>query len=142
MIEINFELVKERFELAIGRIGEIASTGAGEEVAAEFCDYFEKTAEFLATIDEVYRLAENGTLFSMPLADKEKLNDILYKELTEKQYEVSYCNPAYAVRVLGKEYGAFLAALRAELRSLIAYAYEKNLFAMTIRMELFLELLQ
>ena len=61
-----------------------------------------------------------------PLEEKEKLNADLYHELTDG-YEASYCNPAYAVAKLGEEYGAFLCALRAELRSLIAFAFEQKI---------------
>jgi hypothetical protein len=91
-------------------------------------------------MNEVYEMAVNGSLFSMPVDEKETLNYSLYEELLGENYAKSYCNPTYAVEVLGSEYGAFLAALRGELRSLIAYAFEKNSYDMVIRMELFLEI--
>jgi len=149
MIEINYELTKERYELAIQRIREIVETAKpdtinAQECAAEtaevFAPYFADAATFLVKMDEVYTKAVDGSLFSMSLAEKKLLNQSLYQELSIENYEKSYCNPAYAVKMLGKEYGAFLAALRAELRSLIAYAYEQKLYPMVIRMELFLEI--
>ncbi len=139
MMERNETFTKERYELAIGRIREIASQQI-EETAPEFTVYFKEAAHFLVKMDEVYAMAVSGELFSQKLSAKKELNKQLYLELSEENYKESFCNPAYAVSVLGKEYGAFLAALRAELRSLIAYAYEQNLFFMLIRMELFLEI--
>jgi len=138
MMEMNLELIKERYELAAGRIREIAESDVSE-VSALFADYFKESAAFLVQMDKVLGAAKSGILFAAPLAEKEKLNVSLYRELST-DYDKSYCNPSYAVAVLGKEYGAFLCALRAELRSLIAYAFEQKLYDMTIRMELFLEI--
>jgi len=137
MIEINFELTKERYALAIERIREIANE---VETAEMFEEYFKDSAVFLSLMDEVYQKAVDNSLFSMKLEEKEKVNERLYEELLPQNYETSFCNPAYAVKMLGKEYGALLSALRAELRSLIVYAYEKNMYNMVIRMELFLEI--
>lgn len=137
MIDINYELVQERYELAVERIREIAGT---VETAEKYADYFKKAATFLVKMDQVYVNAVDGSLFSMPLSKKEALNQELYAEILDGNYDESYCNPAYAVKELGAEYGAVLSALFAELRSLIAYAYEKNTYNMVIRMELFLEM--
>ncbi len=138
MMEINLELTKERYELAAGRIREIAQQEKAE-VADSFADYFRESAAFLVQMDKLLDAAKSGVLFAAPLAEKEKLNEDLYRELVSG-YDTSYCNPAYAVAMLGKEYGAFLCALRAEMRSLIAFAYEQKIYDMTIRMELFLEI--
>lgn len=136
MIDINYELVQERYELATTRIREIADV---TETAELYAPYFMEAAAFLVKMDEVYGKAVDGSLFCMSLTEKEALNRELYRELSEENYEKSYCNPAYAVKSLG-EYGTLLSALRAELRSLIAYAFEKNVYNMVIRLELFLEI--
>ena len=138
MMEFNLELTKERYDLAISRIREIAES-EDAEVSSSFADYFRESAVFLVQMDKVLEAARNGVLFAAPLVEKEKLNADLYRELTE-DYDKSYCNPSYAVAKLGKEYGALLCALRAELRSLIAFAFEQKIYDMTIRMELFLEI--
>ena len=139
MMERNEALTQERYELAIGRIHEIAMQQM-EETAPEFSVYFKDSAQFLVKMDEVLRLAVSGELFSLDILAKKELNRSLYWELQASSYKESFCNPTYAVKVLGKEYGTFLSALRAELRSLIAYAYEQEIFFMLIRMELFLEI--
>lgn len=140
MIEVNVELTKERYGLAIGRIREIASDENATEVAVVFADYFKETAAFLVKMDEVLCAAESGALFAMPLEEKKEWNHSLYQDILPDNYEKSFCNPAYALNKLGNEYGTLLAALAAELRSLIAYAYEQNIYNMTIRLELFLEI--
>lgn len=139
MMEQNEAFTKERYELSIGRIHEIAVQEI-EETAPEFTTYFKDAARFLVKMDEVLKMAVSGELFSKNLAFKTEINRSLYEELLEGNYDESFCNPAYAVKILGKEYGPFLAALRAELRSQIVYAYEQNRFFMLIRMELFLEI--
>lgn len=137
MMEQNETLTKERYELAIGRIREIAEWE--EETAKIFAPYFKETAQFLIKTDELFELIHSKEWFSLDISCKKTWNQALYQELSEECYEESFCNPAYAVKMLGEEHGAFLSALRAELRSLIAYAYEQNQFFMLIRMELFLE---
>lgn len=139
MMEQNETLTKERYELALGRIQEIA-TQQTEEVPPQFAVYFKEAAQFLVKMDELFGMAVSGKLFSQDISAKKELNYSLYAELLDDNYEKSFCNPAYAVSMMGKEYGSFLSALRAELRSLIAYAYEKQIFFMLIRMELFLEI--
>ena len=139
MMERNEALTKERYELAMGRIHEIAGQEI-EETAPEFSFYFKETAQYLVRMDEVFQMATSGELFSQDMTAKKELNFSLYAELLDGRYEESFCNPAYAQKMLGIEYGPFLAALRAELRSLVAYAYEQKQFFMLIRMELFLEI--
>ncbi len=139
MMEQNEAFTKERYELAVGRIREIAFM-SDEELTPEFAAYFQDAATFLVKMDEVFQMADSGKLFSMELSEKKDINRSLYEELLEENYETCYANPGFAVEKLGTEYGTFLAALRAELRSLIAYAYERNQFFMLIRMELFLEI--
>ncbi len=137
MMEVNWELTKERFELAAQRIKEMLSD---VETAPLYREYFEQTAIFLQRMNEIYTMAQDGSLFLQSIDKKEELNAELYAEVLGNAYEESYCNPAYAVKKLGKEYGPFLATLKAELRSLIAYAFEQKIFDMVIRMELFLEI--
>ncbi len=139
MMEKKEALTKERYELAMGRIREIALQDM-KETAPEFALYFKEAAQFLVKMDDVFQMAVSGELFTQDIAAKKELNQSLYAELLDGRYEESFCNPAFTQKTMGKEYGPFMAALRAELRSLISYAYEQHLFFMLIRMELFLEI--
>ncbi len=131
------ENVKERYELAKERILEIA----GEDcIRGEYGVYFREMAAFLGEIMDAYDDAASGELYEAPLEELQKRNRSLYKDILPENYGGSYGNPSYAVKKLGDGYGQLLSFLYAELRSLIAFAYEKDLLEMTIRMELFLEL--
>ena len=95
MIEVNVELIQERYELAIERIREIAGAGVSEDTTVEtgkqFAPYFIEAAGFLVKMNEVYEMAVNGSLFSMPVDEKETLNYSLYEELLGENYAKSYC---------------------------------------------------
>lgn len=131
------ENVKERYGLAKERISEIA----GEDgIQGEYGVYFRNMAVFLGEIEDAYDYAESGKLYEASLEELQERNRSLYKDILPENYEGSYGNPSYAVKKLGDGYGQLLSFLYAELRSLIAFAYEKDLFEMTIRMELFLEI--
>lgn len=132
------ENIEERYELARKRILEIANdTAVG---STDFAMYFQRTAAFLGEVADVYDDAESGKLYEASLEELQERNRKLYRDILPDYYGESYGNPAYAVGKLGDGYGQLLSFLYAELRSLIGFAFEKDLFEMTIRMELFLEI--
>ena len=126
------ELLKERYELAKGRLSEICTETVVEE---KFLDFFHKEAAFLLKTGEI--LERDQVDFSMEELQSE--NRGLYEELFPKNYGHCYGNPAYAARELG-EYGKAFSFLYTELRGTIAYAYEKKYWDYTVAAELFLEI--
>lgn len=132
MNQEELEIVRERLELVSGRIHEIAEEESGKE---PFATYFVQAARF---IEQTKRpLMEDMADWS--LEQCRELNRQLYEQITPENYENSYCNPSYAVSMLGEEYGPMLSMLSAELMALIAYAYEKNYYNYTILCELFVQ---
>ena len=129
--------MQERLELSLDRIREIK---ADNKLPLEYQKYFEFVGNFLLEIEENRQWVEQGYLLSAPLETLEQRNQKLYQDILPPNYEASYANPKYAVRVFGKENGRFLAAVYAELRSLITAAYENDLESIVIRTELFLEI--
>ena len=91
------ELLKERYELAKGRLSEICTETVVEE---NFLDFFHKEAAFLLKTGEI--LERDQKDFSMVELQSE--NSSLYEELFPENYGQCYGNPAYAARKLG-EYG-------------------------------------
>lgn len=75
---------------------------------------------------DAYDDAASGELYEAPLEELQKRNRSLYKDILPENYGGSYGNPSYAVKKLGDGYGQLLSFLYAELRSLIAFAYEKT----------------
>ena len=127
----------ERLELSIDRIKEIKTE---KKLRKEYQDYFETVAEFLLQIEQERQWILAGNLQIASLEELEAKNYKLYEDILPDNYDTSYANPQYAVSVFGKEMGQFLAAVYAEMRSIIVAAFENDVTSMVIRMELFLEL--
>ena len=83
---------------------------------------------------------QEGWLDQASLAELQKNNQALYEGILSGAYETSYANPAYAVRMLREDYGRLLSFLAAEVRGIVAYAYEDRLFDMTVIMELYVQI--
>ncbi len=130
-------MIDERYQLSKERILAIKED---QVLKGAYADYFYKTADFIAFITETLEWIYYGGLQKETQTILQERNQALYEDILPKQYETSYANPAYAVAQLGEEYGQLLSCLYAELRSMIAYAYEQDLFSIIIRMELFLEI--
>lgn len=130
-------MIKERFILSVQRIKEIAKSA---ETEAQYQDYFRKTADFLLQVEDIVERVQSGVLKQETLKQKQERNQRLYQDILPGQYEESYANPAYAVSKLGENIGVILSAVYAELRSTIAYAYDRKTEAVLIRYELFLQI--
>ena len=126
------ELLKERYELAKGRLSEICTETVVEE---KFLDFFHKEAAFLLKTGTI--LENDQKDFSMEELQSE--NRVLYEELFPENYGQCYGNPAYAQKMLG-EYGKVFTFLYTELHGTIAYAFEKKAWDYIVAAELFLEI--
>lgn len=134
--ELEQDILRERLELAMGRIGEIAGEACLEE---EFTRYFQKMAEFLLMVEDNRRFIEEGGLKTASLEDLAERNHALYQDILPENYGTSFGNPEYAAQILGEDMGKLLAFLHRELRSIIAFCYTGKLEEMVIRLELFVE---
>lgn len=115
--------IKERYELAIQRIKEIAKeSGQG---------FFKKVADFILMTDSIL---EDGSLSQL-----KQMNYRLYEDVIGDNYNRSYANPDVAVAEYGKEIGRLLSFLYMEIRGMIVYAVEKRRVDMTIVAELFIQ---
>ena len=130
-------MMEERLELSIQRIREIEKQN---EVTKEYQDYFNQVSKFLILIFETYQKSLVQELFHTTLEEKQRINQELYRELIQENYEKSYLNPYYAVKKLGQDYGQIMSAVYAQLFSLIPFAFECNLFQIVIHYEFFLEI--
>lgn len=130
-------LLEERYELSVNRMEQMRGE---REMDAPFLNYFQRTSSFLYELHRLYEKIEQGF---MDTATKEELQNqqkILYGELEGENYESSYANPAYAVKVLGEDFGGILSFLYAEARAQIVSVYEQKKEELTIFNELFLEI--
>ena len=126
------ECLKERYELAAGRIREIQ----GEElVPSPYRDFFQKEAVFLTKAVMAYE--EDRTLLSLEELQEE--NHSFYEDILPENYGSSYGNPAFASEQAG-EYGQVFTFLYKELSGAVCFACEKRLWDLTVLLELFLEI--
>ncbi|HIT89480.1 MAG TPA: aminopeptidase [Candidatus Merdenecus merdavium] len=111
-----------------------------ETVNVKYREFFRKTASFMVLISDIYKRLIKEELMDVSMDELQKINQQLYEDIIEENYEHSYANPAYAVKMLGEGYGKPLSLVYSEIRGMIAYAYEYRLYFMTIHQELFIQL--
>lgn len=130
-------MMEERFELAAERVRQVSRE---HETAEPFRSFFAETADYLVVMIEEYRWILSGGLKNAELEELKRHNEICHIDLLGRAYEMSWANPAWAAKQLGENFGQLFSAVSAELHSLPAFVYEQDLEAVTIRMELFLEI--
>ena len=130
-------MMAERYELAAERIRQIPEE---ESVRFPFRMYFQEISEFLKMLLTLEKEIEKGDYEKRSMEELKEWNHKLYEDILPENYETSYANPAYAVKILGKEFGQILSFLYAELRGGIPYIFEEKKEYFTILMELFVEI--
>ena len=129
--------MEERYHLTTERIREIM----GEETVKEpYLAFFRHVADFLLRIDEVREDLRSGHRDSMTEEELKAEMNVLYQDVLPENYDTSYANPAYAVKLLGEKNGTFFSALYAELRGDIAYVFEGRDEYIVVGNELFIEI--
>ncbi|MEG0687780.1 MAG: aminopeptidase [Hungatella sp.] len=137
LFQAENESVKERYDLSMERIFTVITE---DSVPEPYRAYFQKTAKFITMIGTLYEELAAGRLDQASMEVLQDWNHKLYEDILPEAYETSYANPAYAVRMLGADYGALLSFLYAELRGQIVFAYESRLTDLTILNEVFIEI--
>lgn len=130
------EVLQERLRLAEERIVQLKEESVSEEA---FSRYFRKEAEWLSTLFALRGELADGSYEALGLEELKAWNKRLHAEVLPENYETSYANPAFAVKELGKEFGAFFAALHTEMRQCIFCVYYDSMEEFAAAAELFLE---
>ena len=139
------EWVKERFELSVERIREIAEANTAE---APFDVYFHCLADFILYVEKVYEMRQDGRFVQLTTKELAEMNHCFYADILpetevwegETGYEKSYANPQWSTAMLGADYGPMMAWLVTEIRGLIPLAFQGRLADMTAINELFIEI--
>lgn len=131
------EIYEERLELVVERLEEIAKA---KELKADYADYFRTLAEYLLVENEIASKALTGALYEMTEEEGKAINDKLFSQFKKENYDTSYGNPAYAVKVFGQEYGQHFAAIMRRACNAAKYAFEGNIEYLCIYAELVVEL--
>jgi leucyl aminopeptidase (aminopeptidase T) len=130
-------LVEERLALVLERLREIEQS---PETPAPFSDYFKSAAAYLLEQAKIEQEAESGALAKWSAEEGKRRNENMYEPFLAKNYENSYANPTYAVRVLGKEYGEHLSTLFGCIEEHNRFAFEGMRFYVCIYAELLVEI--
>ncbi len=141
----EYEDIEERYQLVTDRIRSIADE---DMPPAPYRDYFCAVGGFFLQLDNIITMVKEGTLDNLSEAQLKDLNYDLYKDVLPANYEMSYCNPAYMVRVLGDSdensgdhsISQYLSFLYYEIRGLISCAFEGRIVDITLWAELFIEI--
>ena len=130
------DVLRERFELAMERIGEIAGEATVPEI---YQPYFRRTAGFILTMEGLYGEIRNGHTENYTLKEWQTLNRSLYLDILPEHYAKSFANPDYALKELGETHSKLLCFLYTELRTMIVSAFEQRLEEIVVLAELFIE---
>lgn len=133
--------LKELIEELQERIEAVENLNAGEMTETEFLldTYFIRQFRFVSFLYQVYDYCCKGGLRQDSLEQLRELNQALYRDVIDEAYDDSSYNPVVCEKELG-EYGQILCVLAAELRGMIAAAFEKRQEELVIRVELLLEM--
>ena len=131
------DIVRERYDMAISRINEIA----GESLIKEpYGDYFRRTAKFICHLDNIYQKIISGEIKKLELRELERINYDLYSDVYNENYSESYANPEFAVKKIGDDYGKMLCFLYEQIRKTIGDLYRKQEEISVSWFELFIEI--
>ena len=95
------EQCRERHELAVNRIRSMVTE---ETVEKAYVGYFQDVALFLLELENTRRKVASGEWENYTLEQMRSLNEILYSDILDKNYERSYANPEYAVSSLEQKW--------------------------------------
>ncbi len=130
-------MTHEFFELAGFRLAEMQKE---DEVREPFGRYFKRVAFFLSSLMRIYKELETGESEKYSLTDWQETNELLYADILPGFYDESFANPAYAVSVLGGDYGQFLSFVYSLCRGAIPAVFDQNADTLIRRVQYFLSL--
>lgn len=132
----------ERYELAVGRIREIAVSNS---LKGPIKEYFELLSCFLIRMVDIAKQISDKSFYELPLDKLEEINSDIYKDILPENYEKCFGNPDYIAKRFSEysipsDYARALCFLYGEERGLIPYFYEERYDIVVIYLELFIQI--
>lgn len=134
--QIINEDMKERYDLSLSRIKSMDDESTIDE---KYRPYFKQLAKLILEVNRIKELLDSGAWFKLPLEEKSVVNKSLYQDILEENYSNSYACPSKCVGEYGEEIGHIFSLLYYEIRAQIAYVFDRDLEAITISNELFIQ---
>ena len=137
----NNETLKERYELVSERIRTISNMKEAEvSIEEKYASFFVKISQFLVKLQDVLEKEKSGELLAMSAEEGKALNDSLFDEIKKENYDLSFANPAFAVKTLGKDFGQLFSAIFASVINIIPTVFQGDYTFICIYEELILEI--
>lgn len=134
VLKLENELVKQDYKTQINKVKSINKDCM---LKGNLKDYFIKVSDFLCLLNSIKELVESNDLDKMSLDELKDLNYRLYEDILDDNYETSYSNPEYAVKVFNKDLGQILSYIYTRARKEIESAFAYRLFSILPVLEIF-----
>lgn len=131
------EEIEQRRELCLSRLAQMEKETV---LSGPYEDFFRKLAKKLLLLFSYEDTVETGKIEKMSEKELTTLFDTLYEDVLPQNYEQSYANPAFCGKLFGKRIGRLFTYLTAKTNSMIFDAAEKDVPAMVMLTELFIEI--
>lgn len=108
----------------------------------QLCGFFHHTAGLILELSELEKRLDEDYFATRTLEQLLAENHALYREFLPENYETSYANPAYAVKLLGDGMGQLLSALYMKYHAYIAHAFKHRVYRMEEGSRLLIEVFE
>lgn len=112
-IEEITEELEERLELVMLRVKSMAEE---KGITGAYADYFQSVALYIDKLYQVWQKVNCGEAKAFLKDEGIQLNQELNHMFLPQNYENSYANPTYAVKMLGSDYGPVLSMVLANIK--------------------------
>ncbi len=139
LVEVFKEENKNSLEMYSEYIKKVENINTNCKAEGQLSNYFSEVSSFILTLKKITDNVENGSLDKMSLSELKELNAELFNDILPENYDLSFGNPAFAVKMLGKELGQHLSLIYAKLRERIEDAFSYKIFNIVSSLKLFID---
>ncbi len=105
----------------------------------EYFRFFNTTGKFILKLADYEEDLDDNYFSTKSFEELLKENNDFYKEVLMKNYQTSYANPTYCVKIFGDKFGQLISYLYCEYRRYIIYAFYHKIFRMEEYNSLFID---
>ncbi|MFX0066753.1 MAG: aminopeptidase, partial [Candidatus Hermodarchaeota archaeon] len=139
------EKIKDSYEETLTIISNILGETESYPQDGEKKNYYQlfySTAQWILKLAEYERVLSPEYFSSKDFDTLFQENQALYSDLFPENYETSYANPSYCVKVFGDRFGQLMSFFYVKYRTYIQFAFSHQLFQMEKYNKLFIDVFQ